>query len=319
MVRLVARKLLLLVVLLPLLNAVGFWFAHTFVPPRLGPQLGVDVAEQKDSFVDSYGAYVERVAHGDWGAVQSLPIERYLATLLGRSAVLLGFGLLLTMLLGPLLGVAAVAKHSGRIHPFAQTVLVLGSSLPGLFLGSLLIGGLLYLSRSGIFGGQGTALPIQGYGLDAHLLVPLVTLASRPIFFVAYLVAGLLEHELQQDYVRVARSKGLGGRGLLWRHAVPNMLVPVAVALGQAVRLLVGGLILTEALFDWRGIGWLFLMIMRLDAYGTSAVVGLNPELLAYVLMIFGALLLIADLLSGVAAYLASPQARRAEAGLMAA
>lgn len=88
MARLVARKLLLIILLLPLLNVLGFGFARVFGTRQIAGQIGVGADEPADGFVQSYRAYLGRVAGGDWGAVQRTPIERYIVPLLRRSAVL---------------------------------------------------------------------------------------------------------------------------------------------------------------------------------------------------------------------------------------
>lgn len=304
MARLLTRKVLLILVLLPLLNFVGFFYATTLGPSRLDNR-----SRQQADAPTSYSAYLGRVLSGDWGRVETTPIPTYVASLLDRSARLLLIAIGLTLLLGPLLGIASISPQTGRMTPRAQTILIIGSSLPGFFLGSLLIGGLIWLSRVGWYTGPGTLIPVQGYGFDRHLIIPVLTLAARPVFYIAYLTAGMIEHEFQQDYIRVARSKGLGWRGLLWRHALPNVAPSLIISLGQAARLLIGGLILVEALFDWRGFGWAFLRTLRLSN-DSRAFAALQPDLLAFLLLIFGALLLLADLIASLSAHAIDPQSR---------
>jgi peptide/nickel transport system permease protein len=189
-------------------------------------------------------------------------------------------------------------------------VLTVGSSVPGFFLGSLLIAGILQFSL--YYGpGRGSVIPVQGFGWDAHLIVPVLTLAVRPTLYVANLTAGLVEDELQQDYVRVARSKGVPWRLLVWRHAFPNIRASVIAALGQSLRLIASTLILVEALFDWRGVGWLFLNVIALDRRGGVSPLFMQPELLALVVAVFAVLLLVADLLATVAAYWSDPRLRQ--------
>jgi ABC-type dipeptide/oligopeptide/nickel transport system permease component len=311
--RLIIRKLTLLVVLIPLLNALGFFYAHHFGPRRFVNPFGQLVErEAAPPFLASYGAYLRQVAAGDWGAINRVPIPEYIRTPLNNSLALLGLALALVVILGPLLGLLAIDRQTRRISPRAQMILTVGSALPGFFLGSVLIAAILYGSRY-LYWGQGTLIPIQGFGLDAHLIVPTITLAVRPLLYVAYITAGLLEHELQQDYVRVALGKGLSWAALLRRHALPNIVAPVVVALGQSLRFLVSGLILVEALFDWRGLGRMFMQTIALNNTLRAAPIFLNAELLALIFVIFGGLLLLADLLAGIVAQLADPRLRAAE------
>lgn len=312
-VRLIIRKLALLIVLLPLLNAFGFFYAHTFGPRQFVNAVGrlVD-REAAPPFTVIYGVYLRRLLSGDFGAINRVAIPEYIKTPLNNSLALLGLALALVVILGPLLGLLAIDRQTRRISPRAQLALTIGSALPGFFLGSVLIAVILYGSRY-LWWGRGTVLPIQGFGLDSHLIIPTITLAARPVLYVAYLTAGLLEHELQQDYVRVALGKGLSWNRLLRRHALPNITAPVVVALGQSLRFLVSGLILVEALFDWRGVGRMFMQTIALNNGLRASTIFLNAELLAFIFVLFGALLLLADGLAGIVAHLADPRLRRAD------
>lgn len=310
MIRLIARKLALILVLVPLLNAFGFFYANTFGPNRFVNSFGRLIErEAAPPFLATYGAYLKRALVGDFGAINRVAIPEYVATPLKNSLVLVGLALALIVVLGPLLGVLAINRDTQRISPRAQLVLTIGSALPGFFLGSVLIAVILYGSRY-LYWGQGTFVPIQGFGLDAHLIIPTLTLAVRPMLYVAYMTAGLLEHELQQDYVRVALGKGLSWRAMLWRHTFPNIVAPVLVALGQSLRFLVSGLILVEALFDWRGLGRMFMQVLALSNNLRASAIFLNPELLAFIFVLFGGLLLLADFLASIVAQLVDPRLR---------
>ncbi len=309
----IGRKLLLIALVLPLLHAAGFFYAHSYAQRQISARFGWIVPPKAEPFGEAYRAYLGRIAEGDLGDVQRVPMSSFLSRPLERSARLFAVGLGVTILLGPIIGVLAIAGRTRRIRPSAQAILSIGSTVPGFFFGTVLIALLLYLSRAGITPGRGTWLPVQGYGTTWHLVLPVLTLALRPVMYVGYLTAGLLEGELQQDYIRVARSKGWGWNGLLWRHALPNIVSPVVVALGQSVRMLASGLLLVEALFDWRGVGWLFWQVLALgdQAFGRSPVF-LNEQVLATLLALFGAVLLVADLTASAIAHLVDPRLRRA-------
>lgn len=314
MVRLIGRKLALIVVLLPLLNAVGFFYAVSFAPRQVTRQFRtIQELEPPPPFLESYSAYLQNARAGDWGEIQRTPLPRLLATPLKNSLILLVIGFAVTVVLGPLVGVLSISQQTGRISPRAQLLLTAGSAVPGFFLGSLLIALLLMLSRAEWYPGRGTLLPIQGFGVDAHLVLPVLTLATRPVLYIANVTAGLLEHELQQEYVRVALSKGLRWRTALWRHAFPNIVASVTISAGQSLRMLISGMILAEALFDWRGIGRLFLNVLALDRGGNRTGYYLNPELLALILVCFGAILLLADLVASVIAHSADPRLRQSD------
>jgi ABC-type dipeptide/oligopeptide/nickel transport system permease component len=302
-VRLVARKLLLMVLILALLNAVGFAYAayhpHTDVPEQWRQTVSTD-----------YPAYVRGVLSGDWGTIDNRAVWPIVANAMGKSLLLLLAATVIMALLGVTFGVVSVSRRTRRIKPWALIVATGGLSMPGFFLGVAIIGsmlyGAIYISSKALF------LPLSGYGLDAHLILPILVLASRPTLQIARIVAGLLEHELQQDYVRVAQSKGLAWQVLFWQHAFPNVASAVAITVGQSMRILISSLIIVEALFLWPGIGRVFMeqTVIRIDGRGPSFFHA-QPEYMALLAMAFGALLLVSDLLAGLLSYWLDPRLSR--------
>src|SRR6266850_1728746 len=103
------------------------------------------------------------------------------------------------------------------------------------------------------------ALPVSGRGSFAQLVLPSVTLAMWLLALVARLTrSGMLE-VLSQDYIRTARAKGLAEVAVTTRHAVRNALVPIVTVVGLQVGGLLGGAVMTEAVFAWPGVGTLVL------------------------------------------------------------
>jgi peptide/nickel transport system permease protein len=306
--RLIARKFILILVFLPLLNFVGYAYAQ--VHPRLfRSPLGNAVSAN----FEPYSEYVRGVLFsGDLGQVGQLPVSRILSGPVQNSLVLVGFALLAYIILGLLLGLLSVSPRTKRMSMSGLFILAAGSSMPGFLLGGVLLAGMVYL----VFftGATSTFLPISGYGLDEHLILPVLVLAIQPTLHLAKVVAGLLENELQKDYIQVARSKGLSWRQLLWSHALPNMGSPILVTIGESVRLMVGALVIIEAVFIWPGIGRIFLYTigLRLDARPPGVYFG-NPPLLAAIAVVLGAILLLSDLLFSLLAYSFDPRLSQAE------
>lgn len=310
MARLLIRKLTLMVLFLPLLHLLGFYYTSLF-GPHLLPHLRNMLPEQHgtEDVFQRYKQYIEGVLTGDLGTVAGISISQLITPRITNSLILLVLALLMTVVLGLLLGVAAISPRTRRTSAPALLVLTAGSGIPGFLLGMVAIALVIYGSRY-YWPGRGGIMPIQGFGLDAHLILPVLTLASRPMLYVARITAGLLEHELQQEYVLVARSKGLSWRAVLRQHAFPNIRSAVVVTLGQAMRLLVSGLILVETLFDWPGVGHTFMTVIGLRT-GHRTPLFAQPELLATIAVLFGMLLLLADMVSSMLAYWADPRLRR--------
>lgn len=302
MVQLIGRKLLTLLLFIPLLSMLGFFYATTH------PANNVPTAANPAGTVDaSYLTYVQNALGGDLGTVGTAPIREIVAQGILNSLVLLALTMLLTFFLGPIVGFLSVSRRTRRIRPLALVITTAGQSLPGFFLGvaiiALMIYGILSFARGRI------PLPLSGFGLDEHLVLPVLVLATGPMLQVGRVTANLLENELQQDYIRVARSKGLSWQGLYWRHAFPNIVAAVIMTIGRSTRWLISGLIVVESLFLWPGIGRIFTFAVGIRIDGREPVgYFLHPELLAILVVIFGLGLLLADFVTSVLAYWSDPR-----------
>ena len=104
--------------------------------------------------------------------------------------------------------------------------------------------------------------------LDAarHLVLPAVTLALAGVSEVGRITRSSMLKELDQDYVRTARAKGVAERAVALRHALPNALLPTTTVIGLQVAFLLGGTVLIENIFSWGGLGtYAWTGIFRLD------------------------------------------------------
>lgn len=307
MARLIGRKLLLILLLLPILNLVGFFYAVIY---RRIPLPGARPGSQPHD-LPSYRAYLDGLLAGDLGRVGSAPISSVLAEPIINSLLLLAAALTLIVMLGPLLGALAVSRQTRRIRSPALIVTTVGQSVPGFVLGVTIIS--LMLLRTFSSGTRSTPLPLSGFGLDEHLILPVLVLAIRPLLQVVRVTSELLEHELQQEYIRVARGKGLSWRSVYWRHALPNIVAAVVVTLGQSARLLISGLIIVETLFLWPGVGRIFMQAVGIRADGRVPLQFFaSPDLIAALAVLFGGWLLLADLVTSIAATWADPRLRHA-------
>jgi peptide/nickel transport system permease protein len=158
------------------------------------------------------------------------------------------------MVIGLPLGVISATRR-GRWADRAATVFSsMSAAMPAFWLGYLLL--LLLAFLPALHLGIGV-LPIGGYQFlsPAHLFLPALTLGivSAP-YFTRLLRASLLE-ELGQQYVLVARGKGMSERRVVWSHAMRNALNPVVTEVGLQMGLLLGGVIVVERVFSWPGLG----------------------------------------------------------------
>jgi peptide/nickel transport system permease protein len=202
-----------------------------------------------------YIHYWAGIAHGNLGnsirlheTVLRLIEQRYPYTLaLTVAAMLLGLALALPA------GVLAAVKRGKWVDQVLSVVSLFGLSVPGIALGPVLILifsiGLGWLPVSGANAGGKAAI-------DCHyLLLPAVTMGTALAAVLTRMVRTTMLEELGQDYIRTARAKGLSERVVLWRHALPNALVPIVTVLGLQFGALLAGAIVTETIFSWPGLG----------------------------------------------------------------
>ncbi|MFD3166178.1 ABC transporter permease subunit [Herpetosiphon sp. NSE202] len=320
MSRLILRKLGLLIVLVPVLHLFGAWYAYKYIGYFNPPKLVITTFENGYSedyeidtqpFMTRYRETLGAMVNGDLGRIDRdrTKISAYMDDFVIRSAKLLGLAFLMTIVLGLGMCLLAISPRTGRISPVMVSVFTLGNAIPGFFLGSLLILALLYVKRIGWT--NQLLLPVQGYSTAKHMILPALILALRPAFYIASIGASLLENEFQQDYVRFAKSKGLRWSTIVRRHAIPNVAPAVFASLGRGLQMAVGSLVLVEALFDWRGIGWMLFNTLT----NTKAITFFNPLILGLLLAMMGAVLIAVDLLASVLSLWINPIGRHASVG----
>src|SRR6476469_431699 len=100
-------------------------------------------------------------------------------------------------------------------------------------------------------------LPAGGRGSPSSLILPTITLGLVPMARVARLMRSSMIEVMSQDYISVARSKGLSGFRVTLGHAVRNAILPVITVIGLQVGVLLGGAVVTETIFAWLGVGQL--------------------------------------------------------------
>ncbi len=188
------------------------------------------------------GTYVWK--HQEWTAAALV------LTTFGRSAGLLLFSLGLAAILGFAVGVAMAEQRSlGRA--LLLVLSILGISTPSFFLGMLLWVFNIALARR-----LGTPpLPPTGFGWDAHMLMPALVLAMRPLAQIAQVTCVALAEVEGQDFIRVAQAKGLPRRLIRARHALRNIWVTFFTTTATSLRYSLATLPVVEFFFLWPGVG----------------------------------------------------------------
>lgn len=246
-------------------------------------ELGLDRSLPKQ-----YWRYLQGLARGDLGqsAQSRRPVLDDLLTHLPATFELASFSLVVSTLIAVPLGITA-ATHRGRgVDHASRVTALLGISLPVFWLGLMLqlvfykhlgwfpVGGRLspgVTAPSGITGLHliDSAVSLNGVAfVDAlwHLVLPGFTLSCITVAILSRMTRASMLGVLRQDYVRVARAKGLPEAGVVYRHALRNAAIPIVTVLGVQFGILMTGAVLTETIYSWPGIGRLaFKAIEALD------------------------------------------------------
>jgi ABC-type dipeptide/oligopeptide/nickel transport system permease component len=127
-----------------------------------------------------------------------------------------------------------------------RVIVLFGQAIPGFYLGLILI--IVVSVRLGW-------LPTGGRGGITHLILPTITLASYLVAVIVRFTRSTMLDVLHNDYVRTARAKGISNQMVIWRHALPNALIPLLTVLALQSAVVFSGAVVTETVFSWPGIG----------------------------------------------------------------
>ena len=205
-----------------------------------------------------YATWLGRALRGDLGRslelhepVLQLVIARYANTL-----ILAVTAMLFAAVFGILAGTLAALHAHTVIDRVLMLLALTANSTPSFWLGLALILvfslGLRLLPSSGMVSARGDGGPLD---VIEHLILPSVTLGAISAALIARMTRASLLEVLTQEYVLVARAKGLRESLLVRRHALKNALLPVLTVIGLQMGALLGGAVITETIFSWPGIG----------------------------------------------------------------
>ena len=265
-----------------------------------------DVAEMRAAlgldqpFWVQFWHFLANAVQGEFGIslrqgakVSTLIAERFPATL-----ELALVAALLALALGIPMGVYAALRRGSLLSQVFMTVSLLGVSLPTFLIGILLI--LLFAVNLGWFPsfGRGEITRIGGWttGLLTlkgwhHITLPAITLAIFQLTLIMRLVRAEMLEVLRTDYIKFARARGLTNRAIYFGHALKNTLVPVMTITGLQLGGLIAFAIITETVFQWPGMGLLFIQAV------TFADIPVMAAYLCLIALIFVVINLIVDLL----------------------
>jgi len=290
MIRYGASRLVTAAVMVLLATVVIFLIANTVPGDPVLSQLG-DLAASTPSVVaefrhkwgldlpiwDRYWIFLRGLLHGDFGVslVSRRPVLQDIAEYAPATLELASVAFVLSLVVGLPLGVLAAVKRDSWIDNLARAVSLIGVSAPTFWLAFIMLA--IFYGALDIAPGPGRLDPVsfppdRVTGLllvdtvlardwdtfrdaAAHLVLPSIVLASATLGLITRTTRAAMLEALSQDYVRVARAKGLLRRVVVLGHAAPNAMLPVVTLGGLAYANLLSGAVLTETVFGWPGLG----------------------------------------------------------------
>jgi peptide/nickel transport system permease protein len=310
MLAFILRRLLQAVIVLVTVALISFMLFQ-FVGDPVVIMLGQDATPDQinalraalgldQSFLMQFWRFLVNAAQGEFGLslrqgaqVSALIAERFPATLeLSLVAAALA------LLVGVPMGVYAALRRGTFTSQVFMTLSLLGVSLPTFLIGILLI--LVFSVTLGWFPsfGRGDVVQLGGWSTGLltatgwhHIVLPAVTLAIFQLTLIMRLVRAEMLEVLRTDYIKFARARGLTDRAIHFGHALRNTLVPVLTITGLQLGGLIAFAIITETVFQWPGMGLLFIQAV------TFADIPVMAAYLCLIALIFVVINLIVDLL----------------------
>jgi peptide/nickel transport system permease protein len=310
----IVRRLMTAVIVTIGIAAISFVLLHELAASPVNAVLGPKATPQAirawnkahgydRTFLAQLFSYLNNLVHLNFGYSykQGQSVGALFDENAGRSAYLSGASLVLALIIAIPLGIAQAVKRNSP-GDYAVTALTFALySMPSFFLGLILIQ--IFALDLHVFPPLVSDNITTTWGAITHpaqLFLPIVTLAAVTVAsFSRYMRSSALD-SLAQDYIRLARAKGLSERVVLSRHLLRNSCLPMITLIGLSIPGLLAGNLLTEVLFNYPGLGLLFYNALGNEDY---------PILLAYT-VIGGVLTVLGNLIADIAVTAADPRIR---------
>lgn len=300
------KRLLAVIPILLGITAVSYFLTRTIpgdlVAVMLGTNTDPEIAAQlrhklnlDRPILEGYVVWLGHLVQGNLG--ESLrsgrPIGEDMGTRYGRTAQLTVAAMLLALVISLPLGILAALRRNRPVDQAISSVALLGVSTPDFWLAFLLI--LIFAVWLRWLPPAGYAMPLEKPSLFLRLLIlPALTLGFQVTGILTRFTRSAMLEVLSQDFIRTARSKGVGQRTVMYKHALRNALVPITTVIGLNIGFLLGGTVIVETIFGWPGVGSLAVTAINQRDY---PVVQATVMLFAFTFVIVN---LIVDVLYGV-------------------
>ncbi len=271
---------------------------------QLKEQLGLN-----DSILVQFSRFIGNAAHGEFGQSYRLrrPVSDLIAERFPATMELSLVSAILALIVGIPMGVFTALKRDSLTSRLFMTLSLIGISLPTFLIGIFLILFFGVVLRWLPTFGRGDVVDIAGWTTGflttsgwKSLIMPSITLAIFQMTLIVRLIRAEMLEVMRTDYIKFARARGLKERSINFHHALKNTLVPVITIIGLQVGSLIAFAIITESVFQWPGMGLLFIQaISEVDI----------PVMAAY-LMLIALVFVVINLIVDILYYVIDPRLR---------
>ncbi len=282
MIAYIIRRLLQSLVVMVAVGLVAFSL-FSFVGDPVNNMLGMEATDADreamrarlgldQPFPVQFARFMGNVLQGNFGISFRLgvPVDQLIADRLPATLELVFAAALLSLLMGVPLGVYTGLNRYGTLSRFFLTVSLIGVSLPTFVIGIVLI--LIFSVNLDLLPsfGRGDTVDLGWWQTNlvtfegwSHLIMPSITLSLFQMTLIMRLVRAEMLEVLRTDYIKFARARGLTNRAVNFGHALKNTMVPVITIVGLQIGNLIAFAIVTETVFQWPGMGLLFLQAVQ--------------------------------------------------------
>ena len=270
----------------------------------LREQLGLN-----DPFLTQFATFIGRAAQGDFGISYRLqqPVMELILSRLPATLELALVSGVLAFVFGVGFGVYTALKRNGWLSNTIMTVSLIGVSLPTFLIGVLLIWVFAVELQWLPSFGRGDTVQIGGWTTGfltatdrASIILPAITLGLYQMTLIMRLVRAEMLEVLRTDYIKFARARGLSNRAVHFGHALKNTMVPVITITGLQLGSIIAFSIITETVFQWPGVGALFINSVRF----------VDVPVMAAYLMLIALVFVVINLIVDLLYYVVDPRLR---------
>ncbi|WP_373229380.1 ABC transporter permease [Cohnella sp.] len=303
MIRYISKKFMFMLLSLFLLVTATFVLMNAVPGSPLQSEKATSAQVQKNleayygldkPLIVQYGIYLKNLTEFDLGISMKKKfqaVDKIISNSFKYSLRLGIASVITSVVVGCVLGIIAAMYHRKLLDNLAMIIAVIGLSIPSLVMAPLLQYFLAVKIR---------AFEVAGLNGPLDYVLPTIALSAASIAFIARLIRSTMIEVLNADFIKTAKSKGLAGHVIVWRHALRNSMLPVVTFLGFLTANVITGSVVIEQIFAIPGLGKFFV----------QSVVDRDYPLIMGITIFYAAILMVSRLLADIAYVLVDPRIR---------